>query len=154
MEIIDYARLGRPFEDVLLIDAHCHLGCGRDFNIPYRDLKEQFRHFRRTMDMVGVDYACVSMLKALSYGDLGANFELMALMETDRRILGWAVYNPFIPEAQKRQPMRQPAWVDRQRLFPCRCSINTDSIIVLFSSFNKYLQALSFLEDILGRLPK
>lgn len=96
MKTIDYVRQGLPLNDILLIDLHCHLGQGKEFYIPYCDLNEQFQNFRHTLNRVAVDFACVSMFRALFHGDVEANFMLQDFMEVDRRILGWIVYNPFI----------------------------------------------------------
>jgi predicted TIM-barrel fold metal-dependent hydrolase len=98
LKLMECAEKGLSLNNLLLIDAHCHLGVHSDFYIPFNSHREQFDYYRKTMDRVGVDYSCVSMLKALSGIDIESNYTLQDYMEIDGRILGWVVYSPYLIE--------------------------------------------------------
>lgn len=98
MMLKEYAERGLSLSEFLVIDIHCHLGAYPDFHIPYDDdEEEQFRYFCRSMDRVGVDYAGISMLKAI-LGDPDANLTLADYMDRDERVLGWVAYLPHKPK--------------------------------------------------------
>ncbi|MBP1992262.1 amidohydrolase family protein [Paenibacillus eucommiae] len=98
MLLRDYAEDGLPLQNMLVIDVHCHLGFPADPYVPYQDEEKQLLSFNQTLKRVGVDYFIVSMLRALKSGELEANLDLARMMHTNRNMLGYVTYIPFLQE--------------------------------------------------------
>ncbi|RAV22544.1 amidohydrolase family protein [Paenibacillus contaminans] len=100
MNILDLARNGLPFENITLIDMHCHFGPYNSCYIPCLDESEQAVQYKRTMERMGVNYSAVSMLRGLASGELEATLDLYGFMQKDEKLLGWVTYIPsLIPES-------------------------------------------------------
>jgi len=96
MDMMELARKGLPFEDIFLVDMHCHLGAYNSYYIPYLEESEQALQYRRTMEKMGVNYSVVSMLRGLASGELSANLDLYNFMQQDEKLLGWVTYIPSL----------------------------------------------------------
>ena len=97
MLLKDYAENGLPLKDIFVVDMHCHLGQYYDYYIPFSDEREQFSEFVRTMDRMGVNHSCISMIRAIN-GNLETNYTLAEYMGQEDRIFGWITYSPHTPE--------------------------------------------------------
>ena len=96
MAIEDKVREGLPLDDVLVVDAHAHLGAyseGRMY-IPTPDEDTMVR----LMDRMGVDVACISSLEAMSDFRTGNERTARAVRKYPDRLVGLAVVNPHYPE--------------------------------------------------------
>lgn len=98
MNLREYAEQGRVLDQFCVIDIHGHLGSPVDPFIPYHSEEEQLVHFSQTMKRVGVDYAVISMIRGLFTDELEANLDLARMMETNRHILGWVTYIPYLQQ--------------------------------------------------------
>lgn len=92
------AEHGLSHKDILLIDVHGHLGAHPDPYIPEQGENEQLILFNRTLERVGVDYVIISMLRGLNMGELQANLDLAHLMKSNRKLLGYITYIPFMQQ--------------------------------------------------------
>ncbi len=97
MKLKDFAELGLPIRNSLIIDVHCHLGAPSNSYIPYVSETEQLRAYKETMDSVGVNYSVISMLRGLFTDDLEANLELAEMMKDNADLFGWVTYIPALP---------------------------------------------------------
>ena len=95
MTITCKARQGLALDDILVIDAHTHMGLWHNFHAPNNDAEGMIR----SMDTLGIDKAVVtahsSILPNYRYGnDLVAN----AVKAYPDRFLGYVTLNPHYPE--------------------------------------------------------
>lgn len=91
MDIEACAMNGLPFANDLIIDIHTHLGQFADTPIMYHDPELQVEKFLESMDRVGIDYSCVSMMDAL-FGDFEGNVLLAKFLNKfKKRLFGWIV---------------------------------------------------------------
>ena len=93
--IMETARKGLPLKDVLIIDAHGHMGYWYNMHIPWNDSDGMVV----AMDYLGIDKVCVSA--HLSIGPdapAGNDVVAQAIRRHPGRFVGYATVNPNYPE--------------------------------------------------------
>ncbi len=92
--ILALARRGLPLKDILVIDAHAHLGLWASMHIPDSDAQS----IVRAMDRAGVDKACISSMMGIGPDYRWGN-ELVAQVVEDfpARFIGYVTVNPHYP---------------------------------------------------------
>jgi predicted TIM-barrel fold metal-dependent hydrolase len=93
--LYDNVRRGQPLEDILIIDAHCHMGrFASDYS---RDASPEA--ILADMDRLGIDISVVSHSMALiSDYKLGNDALICALDKYPDRFLGYCTINPLYPD--------------------------------------------------------
>ena len=95
MEIIEKARRGMPFEDILIIDCHCHMGYWRNFNLPCGSAEGMLA----SMDTLGIDIACAAANSSICADyRYGNNMVIEAVTKYPGRFAGYATINPNYPD--------------------------------------------------------
>ncbi|MDI6829074.1 MAG: amidohydrolase family protein, partial [Armatimonadota bacterium] len=95
--LMDKVRQGKPLNDILIIDAHCHMGRWHNFNVPKGDAAGMIE----MMDRIGIR-SCI----AAHHSAIGPDFRygndeiLKAMNDFPGRIYGYATVNPNYPEAE------------------------------------------------------
>ncbi len=96
MQIQETVEKGLPLKDVLVIDAHAHLGTCIDnqMYIPSPDADTMVRF----MNKMGVNQACISAILAFPDYQRGNDLTAEAVSEYPKRFIGLAVVNPHYAE--------------------------------------------------------
>ena len=96
MSIADKVKDGLPLEDVLIIDAHAHLGACADgrMYIPTPDADTMVR----LMDRMGVDLACINASVTSPDYRKGNDLTAEAVRRYPDRFVGLARVNPHYPD--------------------------------------------------------
>jgi len=96
MQIKEAVEKGLPLKDVLVIDAHAHLGATVDgwMYIPTPDADTMIK----VMDRMGVDKACISASLASPDYQRGNDLTAEAVRKYPERFIGLARVNPHYPE--------------------------------------------------------
>ena len=96
MQIKEAVEKGLPLKDVLVIDAHAHLGACSDnlMYIPTPDADTMVR----LMDKMGVDQTCASAILAFPDYTRGNDLMAEAVKKYPDRFVGLAVVNPHYAE--------------------------------------------------------
>ena len=96
MQIKEAVEKGLPLKDVLVIDAHAHLGATVDgwMYIPTPDIDTMIR----LMDKMGVDQICASAILAFPDYTRGNDLTAEAVKKYPDRFVGLAVVNPHYAE--------------------------------------------------------
>ncbi|MCL6519284.1 MAG: amidohydrolase family protein [Armatimonadetes bacterium] len=95
--LMDKVRRGIPLNDLLVIDAHCHMGRWHNFNIPKGDAAGMIE----MMDRLGIRSCIVAHHSAIGPDFRYGNDEVLSAMaKFPKRIYGYATVNPNYPEAE------------------------------------------------------
>lgn len=95
MKIYEMVKDGMPLKDILIIDAHCHMGFTKFFSVP----GESPEIIIDTMDYIGMDLACVSHTAALAPDYKWGNDRIIeAVQKYPERFIGYCTINPHYPE--------------------------------------------------------
>lgn len=100
MKIKDLAKRALPLKDILIIDAHSHLGPWYNFYIPQPNLNSMIN----LMNHLGIDKCCVA--PHVSIGPdyrLGNKMVYKAMRKYPKRILGLVTVNPHYPEEMEEE---------------------------------------------------
>lgn len=94
--ILSKVKAGKILSDILVIDAHAHVGNWYAFHVPQKGSLEAMI---KEMDYLGINVACISALAAIGsdYG-MGNNLVAEALKKHPKRFVGYVVVNPRYPE--------------------------------------------------------
>jgi predicted TIM-barrel fold metal-dependent hydrolase len=85
----------RPPTDMLIVDAHCHLGFFRNFHIPRNDVSGLLDE----MDRLGIDVAALAHHAGISSDFRLGNDEVAAAIAAHPdRFVGYCVINPNFPD--------------------------------------------------------
>ncbi|MGI8484186.1 MAG: amidohydrolase family protein [Thermomicrobiales bacterium] len=94
------AAQGLPFDDVLIIDAHAHLGSFPMIHAPFSDASGLLG----SMNRIGIRTTCLSSSYAICSDYVRGNDEVAATVRAyPGRFLGYAVINPNYPEEIERE---------------------------------------------------
>ncbi len=99
-DIAETVKNGLPLNDILVIDAHAHIGRWSNFHIPACTAEE----ILVGMDTLGIKYACISSMAAIGpdyrYGN---DMVKDALIKYSDRFIGYVVVNPGYVLDMKRE---------------------------------------------------
>jgi predicted TIM-barrel fold metal-dependent hydrolase len=98
---VQHALSGSPLRQVLVVDAHCHLGPCRRLRI----IDSSVESLVRVMDRLGIDHAAPSSLAASIGGivERGNDQVIDAVQRYPERIHGYMAVNPQYPHAAARE---------------------------------------------------
>jgi len=103
MDIIENAKRGNPFHDILIIDCHCHMGHWHNFHVPYGSAEGMLV----SMDTLGFNIACVT-----PHSSNGADYRhgndmvISALRRYPDRFVGYVTLNPNYPDDMENELKR------------------------------------------------
>lgn len=101
MSIQEKALRGLPIDDMLIIDAHDHLGRWAAFYVPQGGTIEQMI---ACMDRLGVDKVCITAMPSIGPDYLyGNNMVFSALQKYPDRVIGYVTVNPNYPENMQQE---------------------------------------------------
>lgn len=96
MTIYETVKSGKPLNDILVIDAHCHMGDSYGSNYIIDGSPQAIV---RAMDSLGINFACVSHQASLGPGhNWGNDMAMKAASEYAGRFFVYCTINPFYPE--------------------------------------------------------
>jgi len=94
-DIVKRALKGDKFEDLNIVDAHCHLHNLYSFYNPYAGIDEMIQE----ADRVGVRNICIAPIEGISCDFRLGNKHLKEAMEKyPQRVYGYILINPNFPE--------------------------------------------------------
>ncbi len=102
--LLERVRAGETLDDLLIVDAHAHMGQWFAFHVPHGDAQDMIR----TMDRIGCR-ACISSHHAAIGPDyiLGNEEIERAAAAFPGRIFGYIVANPNYPEQELREELER-----------------------------------------------
>lgn len=108
-EILKRALAGKRFDDLHIVDAHCHMGTYFNYYFPKADIEEMIQD----ADIFGVEKLCIAPHAAISCDYKSGNKQLLdAIHQFPDRIYGLLTLNPNFPDEIDEQfemyyPVRQ-----------------------------------------------
>ena len=96
MTMREKAMHGLPIDDVMIIDAHDHLGRWGAFYVPQGGTIEQMI---ASMDKLGINKVCITAMSSIGPDYIyGNNMVMDALKKYPDRVIGYVTVNPNYPE--------------------------------------------------------
>jgi predicted TIM-barrel fold metal-dependent hydrolase len=93
--ILERALAGEKFDDLHIVDAHCHMGTLYNFYFPKADIEEMIQD----ADILGVEKMCIAPHAAISCDYRFGNRQLLeAINKYPDRVNGLLTCNPNFPE--------------------------------------------------------
>ena len=100
MSMSDRAKRGLPYDNVLIVDSHCHMGFWRNFNNPCNSAEGMIV----SMDTLGVDTACITAHSSIGpdyrYGN---DMVIQAILKYPDRFIGYVTVNPHYVQDMKNE---------------------------------------------------
>ena len=95
MNIHEMVSNGIPLKDILVIDAHCHMGFIHNYSV----FGGSAQSIIDNMDHIGIDVACISHNAALTPDHKWGNDRIIeAVQKFPGRFIGYCTINPHYPE--------------------------------------------------------
>ncbi len=116
--ILSRVKAGEILNNILIIDAHAHMGRWYEIHIPQNGTPEAMI---QEMDYLGIDIACISALVGIGpdYA-LGNDLVTEAVKKYPKRFVGSCVVNPHYPEDLERE-LNQCLEESKMRLIKIHC---------------------------------